>query len=570
MTVVQPSKRRPELMIAAAVAAAVVAVLALFLVLRYVSAGSDVTDWNRQRAAHQAAAGALQGLAAAIDDPAAVAAGGADGLDTIADLSAIAQQRLEQAAAGTEASVLAQDTTDLQTAMTADIQPSSQAGDQPARSSSTDATRTAATQGAARALKTRVVALIPAQQQAAAVAAAHADAAAGSRSGSLRWLILLFLLIGVAVVAWVTGLLPVQAAGQPGGPERGIDRAPADQNAILGRDPAEVFDQEQPWQVGLSPSPGSRSLATAPPRLTSREPFRRATTTARASPPQAKLAVTTSAHPGTSLDAATHAGLVIYAGSMIGPEHRAGKNLAPREDAYSWAPGQDANLIVVAVADGVGSARNSHAASLMATEAAVGELRSVSSSQAEAWYDRPQLWREQAHRLMSAVAGQLTPSQVDERARMIQLGTSSSNSRHRRTHPATTLVVAIGVITGDGVRVLWAGVGDSQVGVLAPGARQLRWSQEAGDAPGGTRALPRDAGHVVCSRYLLPAGHAFLLATDGCEKVLGLDVSTVALLHEMIRTPGDTGRLLELLHRNPPGAGDDRTLVLFAPAAGAP
>ena len=77
-----------------------------------------------------------------------------------------------------------------------------------------------------------------------------------------------------------------------------------------------------------------------------------------------------------------------------------------------------------------------------------------------------------------------------------------------------------------------------------------------------------DADHVICSQYFLPPGHAFLLTTDGCEKVLSLDPGTVPLLHQMVARPGDTGRLLELLHRNPPGAGDDRTLVLFAPTGG--
>jgi hypothetical protein len=286
--------------------------------------------------------------------------------------------------------------------------------------------------------------------------------------------------------------------------------------------------------------------------------------------PRAKLAVTTSAHSGTTLDAATHAGLVIYAGSMIGPEHRAGKNFAPREDAYSWAPGQDSSVIVLAVADGVGSARNSHAASLIATEAAVEQLRGIGSAELAAWYDQPELWRDQSQRLMATVAKRLEPERVDERARTIDLATSSSNSDKRPIDPATTLLIAVGVISGDGVRVLWAGVGDSQVSVLAPGARQLSWTQEEGDSPSGTRALPRDVAHVICSQYFLPQGHAFLLTTDGCEKILGLDASTVPLLHEMIRNPGDTGHLLELLHRNPPGAGDDRTLVMFAPVGGVP
>jgi hypothetical protein len=150
---------------------------------------------------------------------------------------------------------------------------------------------------------------------------------------------------------------------------------------------------------------------------------------------------------------------------------------------------------------------------------------------------------------------------------MIELATGSSTSGQRRTDPATTLVIALGLISGDGVRVVWASVGDSQVSVLAPGATQISWSQAEGDAPSGTRALPRDAARVVSSQYFLPPGHGFLLTTDGCEKVLSLDAGAVPLLHEMIRTPGDTGRLLELLQRTVPGAGDDRTLVLIAPSS---
>jgi Protein phosphatase 2C len=517
--VLTPANRLGRL--AAALAALVVALLAGWLILRLLGAGSDAGDARERQRQHTTAATALAALAGAVQDPAALATATPERISQVSALAVAPVTLLQQAGSTADAAALTRANTDLLA-----VRPITPAA----------ATRYAGT----------VTGLVSSERSRASRAAAAADRAASTRTWSIRYLAVLVVVAAAGALAGVRLLTahPSPATRQPAQP---------------GRIPAEPA---VPPPARFAAPPSARGAAPPPARGAAPPPARGAGLA------RSRLAATTSAHPGISLDAAVHGGVVIYAGSVIGPEHRGGKNFVPRQDAYSWAPGHDASVIVMAVADGVGSARNSHAAALLATETAVAQLRTASSADVSTWFDRPDLWGDQAHRLIGAVAQRLHPQEVDQRAAMIELATGDSLSGQRGAEPATTLVVAVGLISGDGIRVLWASVGDSQVSLLAPGATQLSWSQREPDASAGTRALPRDVGAVISAQYFLPAGHAFLLTTDGCEQVLGLDPGAVPLLRDLIQHPGDTGRLLELLQRTPPGAGDDRTLVLFAPMGG--
>lgn len=276
-----------------------------------------------------------------------------------------------------------------------------------------------------------------------------------------------------------------------------------------------------------------------------------------------RLGTTTSGHAGMTFDLGRQAGLWLHAGSVIGPEHRSARDQVPREDAYGMSPGDDASVVVAAVADGVGSTRHAHVASQLAVEAALRTVRTFGGAQVGTWFDRPSEWRSVAANVMEKISPFVGPTRVAERVSGGGPAGPENLSGRRRSSPATTLVVTVAAMQGDCARVLWCSVGDSRVAVLRPDVPDVMWPADTADGRQGTRALPADSHHVDSGHYLLEPGHAILLVTDGCEAVLGLDPQARALLRQLIDKPCDPGPLLQVLNHFPRGANDDRTMIMI-------
>jgi hypothetical protein len=265
-------------------------------------------------------------------------------------------------------------------------------------------------------------------------------------------------------------------------------------------------------------------------------------------------------------DTAWSAGIWMHAGSVIGPEHRSPKGLAPREDAYGAASADDPSVLVAAVADGVGSARDSHVASQMAVEEILSMpiLKRVTVADLAALSEGMGQWKNTALQVMEAVSTKLNEEAVDRRARLTDRA-KHSGGRPRPSAPATTLVLALAAMLGDVTRVVWCAVGDSEVAVLEPDSPDsVKWQTNPQDRAQGTRSLPRDSRHVEVGCCCLRPGEALLLMTDGCERVLSLDPEAHGLLCRIVDEPADPVPIVEVLHRYPSGATDDRTLLMLS------
>lgn len=281
-------------------------------------------------------------------------------------------------------------------------------------------------------------------------------------------------------------------------------------------------------------------------------------------PRSQKLTATTSGQAGMAFDLAWNAGIWVHAGSVIGPEHRSPKGLAPREDAYGAAPANDPSVLIAAVADGVGSTRDSDVASQLAVEAALSVLQQITVAKLATLWEGKGHWEQLALEVMDAVSGAVREERVNERARLAYPARHSTG-RRRPSAPATTLIVALAASYNEIARAVWCAVGDSEVAVLA--SDSVTWQTTQEDRDHGTRCLPRDHGHVEIGRCHLNPGEALLLMTDGCERVLSLDREAPGLLRKVVDDPHDIVPLVQVLHRYPSGATDDRTLLMLTNGA---
>ncbi|WBB93380.1 protein phosphatase 2C domain-containing protein [Verrucosispora sp. WMMC514] len=148
-----------------------------------------------------------------------------------------------------------------------------------------------------------------------------------------------------------------------------------------------------------------------------------------------------------------------------------------------WTPERDGLLL--AVADGVGSKRDSREAARRAIV--------------------------QALRLTHARPGIPLEHQIESLAK--DLGAWLKQQRYSA---ATTLVLAELTDAADGLRLRIAAVGDSEVWCLADGTWKCLYHRRTG---GETEALPRYA-RAMCREYRLSRGAVVVLATDGFAAAL--------------------------------------------------
>jgi hypothetical protein len=135
--------------------------------------------------------------------------------------------------------------------------------------------------------------------------------------------------------------------------------------------------------------------------------------------------------------------IVLRAASVIGQGHAAEGSL--REDAYGYLEG-NANQLLLCVADGLSSARNSHVSSAIAARVALEALADPPT--------RGQTWPEAATHMMSTVALALDPGAVDREA--ARRWTARGHSFSDRREPATTLTLGCLWLQPDGSATLYA------------------------------------------------------------------------------------------------------------------
>jgi hypothetical protein len=261
-----------------------------------------------------------------------------------------------------------------------------------------------------------------------------------------------------------------------------------------------------------------------------------------------RLAETTVDTPaGISADAGTlgSSGVTLLAASIRGLSHQSAGSV--RQDSYAVAYGE--NSIVVAVADGVGSAELSHVGSAIAANTAVA----IAS---EGTIGSP---------MIAAVIAQL-------RAEARRMGRSAEDL-------STTLLIAqIQVGAPDQPwKVLAAEWGDSRLSVFSPGQAvdgHPNWSHicpdSAADLANTVQALPTFAEPTTFGAGLWLPGEVLLAATDGIDSHLMPENYVGHGLAEAWSEVPSVYQFIADVGFERAGARDDRTAVCLFRAPATP
>jgi serine/threonine protein phosphatase PrpC len=265
--------------------------------------------------------------------------------------------------------------------------------------------------------------------------------------------------------------------------------------------------------------------------------------------------------PDMVVDGAGYGALTVRAASVRGDSHR--YQGEPRQDSLAvvrlGAPGAD-GLLLLAVADGVGSAARSHVGSQEACRLAAMELDGLSGELSETLRagDRPRFAA-----LADTVVGRVA-TLLAHRAR--ELGDDPAAS-------ATTLRALL-VPLDPRVRTRgFLAVGDGGTALLRAGAWNLSLTDPEHDGDGmidtRTAALPH--GHRARARLLAPAlpGDVLVLCTDGLSTPLAGDAGMRDFLGSGWGTgtvPAPADFLWQLQYRVK-SYDDDRTAVVLWEAA---
>ncbi|MFC7755704.1 protein phosphatase 2C domain-containing protein [Tsukamurella soli] len=254
--------------------------------------------------------------------------------------------------------------------------------------------------------------------------------------------------------------------------------------------------------------------------------------------------------PDTVVDGWSSEFACVRGASLRGQFHR--YNGAPRQDdmALHRLP---SGRVVIAVADGVSSARFSHFGST-AVVRFVAQWIAARAAEVGAPVDWTALVKGAAWVLV-------------EQAQAI-LGGDAPDPAATEKNLATTLVVAVLDPTETGeLAVQVYGVGDSCAWVLADGTFHPLLGGKAADAAGlsssAVSGLPRVPDTVAPVTTRIPAGVAFLVGTDGIGDPLGAGTGGVGDLLRAVLCPGPPSQLefANALDFSRETFDDDRTLV---------
>lgn len=264
--------------------------------------------------------------------------------------------------------------------------------------------------------------------------------------------------------------------------------------------------------------------------------------------------------PDSVLDGWSSDRFTVRAASLRGHLHR--HNGAPRQDDYALSYRAAPERLVIAVADGVSSATQSHLGATIAARFALEWLTTQCASQDSA-FDWSELMRHCAWQLVEQ-ASLLFP---DEKKQI-------PDPEYAESMLATTLVCAIVDFSdaADRTTAHVAGVGDSAAWVIKNrefecvyGAKSSDDSQITSSAVAGLPKVPRDLNGVTIE---LPVGSVLLLGTDGFGDPLGSGRGLVGrTFAERLSAPPRPLEFAHLLDFTRETFDDDRTLVALWPKA---
>jgi serine/threonine protein phosphatase PrpC len=276
---------------------------------------------------------------------------------------------------------------------------------------------------------------------------------------------------------------------------------------------------------------------------------------------------TSSGVSGLTADRGRCGAFEVYAATQAGLQHaRYGET---REDAYAIGGEPSSGWAFLAVADGLGSTGNAHAAAVRASRRAVVLLRQAA---AEFVSDAlsPERWAQIAAELIAGIARSLDPGELAALAAETGFeGARGPRSDKSARAPACTLIVAALRPAAHGAfSVLWAGVGDCELLLVDTRRKSLRWvTQNAAKSRAAitnvTAALPRQPEAVVVGIEHVDAGTLVVLASDGAgDAIRMVPEHYEQLLPTIVSLVPSAREFSEVVDFDLPGLHDDRTLVM--------
>ncbi|MDT7787572.1 MAG: hypothetical protein QOF58_5991 [Pseudonocardiales bacterium] len=253
------------------------------------------------------------------------------------------------------------------------------------------------------------------------------------------------------------------------------------------------------------------------------------------------------AQPGVAADQVRIGDLDVRAASVVGPDHRCEEPADPRQDAYRIGRDARGAFLIVAVADGMSSAKRSDVGATVAVRAAVDLVRKEIDHGAQ-----PE--RIDMRGIFKAVAGNVAGAAK-------QLGCTADQV-------LTALIVAVVPTTEaspDGRRPVWfASVGDVSAARRQDGSwRRLTGSEKDGlDRNALDAFLPHHPDRVVLNRAEVSSGGAIAVVTDGVSDVWTDLPGAAAWFNQRWRMPPSLASFLLDVSYEAPGQVDDRTAVV--------
>ncbi|WP_084509338.1 protein phosphatase 2C domain-containing protein [Nocardia pseudovaccinii] len=282
-------------------------------------------------------------------------------------------------------------------------------------------------------------------------------------------------------------------------------------------------------------------------------------------------ALTTSGVSGLTVDRGRSGRYDVYAATQVGLSHAKDGNT--REDAYAIGGDPDRGWVYLAVADGLGSAANSHAAAQRATRTCLTLLHRYASSLDRIGY--PSTWEPLAAEITAKVAAQLDAGSVDGLAAELDYRSPHGAGDNKRTSiPACTLAfAALGPVSADGYPLAWATVGDCDLLLVDLNSGATKWltqhATKRGMISNVTPSLPRDADRVIAGFTFVPSNLMVVLASDGMADAIRLVPEQFATLLPQIAGPRPAEHVFgQLVGFDLPGLHDDRTIVAAWPTRG--
>jgi len=281
-------------------------------------------------------------------------------------------------------------------------------------------------------------------------------------------------------------------------------------------------------------------------------------------------ALTTSGISGLTVDRGTSGSFEVYAATQVGFQHARSGNT--REDAYAVGGAPESGWVYLAVADGLGSAANSHAAAQRATRLMLALMRDyvprIDPRNAETE------WSGLARELTAKVADGMDQDDVTRLAAELGYVAGRNDDTKRSPVPACTLAfVALGPVSATGYPLLWGAVGDCEVLLVDLKSGGLRWlthnttKQQGGMLSNATFALPRDYGNVVSDYEYVPPTTMTVLASDGMADAIRKESRQYSSMLPVLTGPRPAEHAFgEIVSFELPGLHDDRTIVAAWPS----